>query len=192
MFTDRRVSPKFAALCTRCTRPATVCPRSFIPFLIWLQIINRPGVAGAVLQSPSLLIDWRSEWPFTSKPSNPDYTETVRARKTTFWETVHPQRHVTCQVSSLLYPVEPFNEVSTLSLSTLAVPQILYSTEPVLASGLDWEGGTDVQGRLWQLSILYLESEISLKSGKEACIHSTPRSRILLRKVFRSYEKVRI
>ena len=91
---------------------------------------------------------------------------------------------------TLLSPVQPFNEASTLSLSALAVPQILYRTEPVLASGLDREGGTVVQGRLRQLSILYLESEISHQSGKEACIHSTPRSRILLRKESRSYEKV--
>ena len=45
---------------------------------------------------------------------------------------------------TLLSRVVPFNEASTLSLSTLAVPQILYSTEPVLASGLDQEGGTAV------------------------------------------------
>ena len=77
-------------------------------------------------------------------------------------------------VQTLLSPVEPFNEASTLSLSTLAVPQILYSTEPVLASGLDQEGGTVVQGRLRQLSILYLKSEISNESGKEAYIHSIP------------------
>ena len=70
----------------------------------------------------------------------------------------------------LLSPVEPFNEASTLSLSALAIPQILYST----ASGLDREGWTVVLGRLRQLSILHLESEISHQSGKEACIHSTP------------------
>ena len=58
--------------------------------------------------------------------------------------------------NTLLFPVEPFNEASTLSLSTLAVPQILYSTELILASGLDQEGGTVVQGRLRQLSVLYL------------------------------------
>ena len=48
---------------------------------------------------------------------------------------------------ALLSPVEPFNEASTLALtlSALAVPQILYNTEPVLASGLDQEGGTVVQ-----------------------------------------------
>ena len=38
--------------------------------------------------------------------------------------------------------------------------------EPVLASGLDQEGGTDVLGRLLQLSILNLESEKSHQSGK--------------------------
>ena len=65
---------------------------------------------------------------------------------------------------SLLSPVEPFNEESTLSLSALDIPQILYSIEPVLDSGLDQEGGTVVLGRLWQLSILPLESEISHQS----------------------------
>ena len=44
----------------------------------------------------------------------------------------------------LLSPVEPFNEASLLSLFTLAIPQILYSTEPFLASGLDQEDGTVV------------------------------------------------
>ena len=76
--------------------------------------------------------------------------------------------------ATLLSLVEPFNEVSTLSPSALAIPQILYSTEPVLASGLDQEGGTVVLGRLRQLSILHLENEILHQSGKEACIHSTP------------------
>ena len=71
--------------------------------------------------------------------------------------------------------MEPFNEASTLSLSALAVLQILYSTELVLASGLAREVATVVHGRLWQLSILYLEIEISHRSGKEACIHSIPR-----------------
>ena len=56
---------------------------------------------------------------------------------------------------SLLSPVEPFNAASTLFLYTLAVPQILCSTEQVLASGLDWEGGRVFQGKLLQLSILY-------------------------------------
>ena len=75
---------------------------------------------------------------------------------------------------SLISSVEPFNEASTIFLSALAIPQILYSTEPVLASGLDQEGGTLVLGRLGKLSILHLESEISHQSGKEACVHSTP------------------
>ena len=61
-----------------------------------------------------------------------------------------------------------------LSLSALAIPQILYSSELVLASGLEQEGETVVLGRLRQLSIMNLEIEISHKYGKEACIHSTP------------------
>ena len=57
---------------------------------------------------------------------------------------------------SLLFPVEPFNEMSTLSLSALAIPQILYSTVPVLAFGLDQKDGTVVPGGLRQVLILHL------------------------------------
>ena len=45
--------------------------------------------------------------------------------------------------NTLLSPVQPLNEASMLSLSTLAVPQILYSTEPVLASGFDRLGAVN-------------------------------------------------
>ena len=61
----------------------------------------------------------------------------------------------TNQNYTILSPAEPFNEVSLLSLSAIAIPQILYSTEPVSASGLDQEGGTVVLGSLRQLSILH-------------------------------------
>ena len=37
---------------------------------------------------------------------------------------------------TLLFPVEPLNEAAALSLSAPAIAQILYSTKPVLDSGL--------------------------------------------------------
>ena len=46
----------------------------------------------------------------------------------------------------------------------------MYSTEKVLASGLDRLGGAVVLSRLLQLSIMHLENEISHQSGKEASI----------------------
>ena len=76
----------------------------------------------------------------------PKKNDRIATKKVNFWQ------------HTLLSPVEPFNEASTLSLSALANPQILYIREPFLASGLDWEGGTVVLGRLRQLSILNLGS----------------------------------
>ena len=63
------------------------------------QVINRPGVAGAVLQSPLLLINSLIKSAFSSKPSKHHYTQTVRARELNFWENVHPPPSVTFQVS---------------------------------------------------------------------------------------------
>ena len=62
-------------------------------------IVNRPGVAGAVLQIPLLLIDWLSESAFSSKSLQHHKSQTVKARKLKFWENVHPPPCVTCQVS---------------------------------------------------------------------------------------------
>ena len=48
-------------------------------------VFNRPGVAGAVLQTPSSFI----EWSFSSKSSKQFLSQTVRARELTFWENVY-------------------------------------------------------------------------------------------------------
>ena len=63
---------------------------------------------------------------------------------------------------SLLFPVESFNEASTLSLSALAIPQILYSTVRVLAFGQDQKYGTDVLGRLRHYGIYRVKYIINL------------------------------
>ena len=52
-----------------------------------ILVICRPGVAGAVLQTPPLLIN--------------SFTQTVRARKLKFRENVHPPPRVACQVSGV-------------------------------------------------------------------------------------------
>ena len=51
-------------------------------------LFNRPGVARAVLQTPSLLIHSVSWWSFSSKSSKCLYFKTVRARELKFWENI--------------------------------------------------------------------------------------------------------
>ena len=55
------------------------------------RLVNRPGVAGAVLQSPPLLTDWLIDSSFIPK--------TIRARELKFWENVHPTPCVMCHLS---------------------------------------------------------------------------------------------
>ena len=49
-----------------------------------LCIFNRPGVAGAVLQTPPWLIHSFIDWCFSSRSSQHHYTHSVRARKLKF------------------------------------------------------------------------------------------------------------
>ena len=69
-------------------------------------IFNRPGVAGAVLQSPLLLIRWVGNSSYVKISSKHLHFQTVRARELKLLEKVHlPQRfecyvsHVTCHMS---------------------------------------------------------------------------------------------
>ena len=62
-------------------------------------IINRPGVAGTVLQTPSSLSQSVSQSVFSSEPSTHHYTQTGRARELKFWKNVFPPLRVTCHVS---------------------------------------------------------------------------------------------
>ena len=63
------------------------------------NLFNRPGVAGAVLQTPLWLSDKFIQSSFPSKSSTHHYSQTVRAGEFTFWENVHPTPHVTYPVS---------------------------------------------------------------------------------------------
>ena len=70
-------------------------------------IFNRPGVAGAFLQSPPLLIHWLSD-PFVQISSKHCQSQTRRARELKFWEFIHlspcvtyHMSHVRCQVSGV-------------------------------------------------------------------------------------------
>ena len=70
---------------------------------------NRPGVAGAVLQTPSSL----SDWSFSSQSWKPHYSLAVRARELKFWENVHSPPTftfhvscVTCHVSHVKYLIK--------------------------------------------------------------------------------------
>ena len=64
-------------------------------------IFNRPGVAGAVLQTPLLLIHTFINSSFSSKPSKYHYTQSIRAKELKFWENFHHVSHVRCQVSGV-------------------------------------------------------------------------------------------
>ena len=66
-----------------------------------IDVFNRPGVAGAILQPPLWLIHSfiESLSYLSSKSSRHHKSQTVRAKNLTFWEYVHPPPCVTCQMS---------------------------------------------------------------------------------------------
>ena len=66
---------------------------------LWFVVFNRPGVAGAILQTPPSLINYLIESPFSPKPSKHHYTQTMRDRELTFWENIIPLPCVTCKMS---------------------------------------------------------------------------------------------
>ena len=67
-------------------------------------VINRPGVAGAVLQSPSSLTDSLTH-PFVKISSKHSQSQTERARELKFSENVHPTICVMSQISLVMYHV---------------------------------------------------------------------------------------
>ena len=76
------------------------CTLTITNNLIFFLVINRPGVAGAVLQTLLSMIDSLIQSTFSSKPSKHQYTQSVRARELKFWKkSVHSPPHVTCHVS---------------------------------------------------------------------------------------------
>ena len=74
--------------------------------MLWSQniliFINRPGVAGAVLQSASWLTDSFCQRAFSSNSSTYHKSQSRRAREQKFRENVQPQQHVTCHVSRVM------------------------------------------------------------------------------------------
>ena len=72
-----------------------------------LQIINRPGVAGAVLQSPPLLTYLLIKSAFSSRYSQHHKSQTVRAGQLKFWENVHTTPCGMCHVSGVTCQVSP-------------------------------------------------------------------------------------
>ena len=78
--------------------------------MVWYEtavVFNRPGVAGAGLQTPPLLIHsfvhQLIKWPVSSGSSKHQYTQTVRAKELKLLENVHPPPCVTSQVSGVKY-----------------------------------------------------------------------------------------
>ena len=63
------------------------------------MFFNRPGVAGAVLQTPFWLIHSLTNSSFSSKYSRHLHSQTVWARDLEFWENVHLPWCVTCHIS---------------------------------------------------------------------------------------------
>ena len=106
-----------------------------------LNLFKRPGVAGAVLQSPPLLlhslINLFIEWSFCLKSSRHCLLQAVRAWEPTFVNNVHPPPCVTCYVSHVRCHVSHlflfiFDKVVKL------VGEGLLSTGPTPSSLLHW------------------------------------------------------
>ena len=72
-----------------------------------LYVFNRPNVAGAVLQTPSSLIDWLIWLAVYSKSSKRFESQTVETRELKFWENVHPKSSVMCHMSCVTCQLSP-------------------------------------------------------------------------------------
>ena len=88
----------------------TRAQEDFYFFYLLCQIINRPGVAGAVLQTASSLTDTVSHSSFVKISSEHLHSQTIKARKLKFWEKVHlpppvmfHESYVTCHVSPVTF-----------------------------------------------------------------------------------------
>ena len=78
----------------------------FFVFWVFLCVFKRPGVAGAVLQTPLSLTDklnnWLSQRSFSSRYSQYHKSQTVRARQLKFWENVLTTPCVMCHMSRVM------------------------------------------------------------------------------------------
>ena len=66
------------------------------------SVLNRPGVAGPVLQTPLSLINEVSKKSFSCQPLKYNQFQTLRARELTFWGIVHSLQTVRCQMSDVM------------------------------------------------------------------------------------------
>ena len=84
--------------------PANTCGcDEFHQSVLIFLLFNRPGLAGAVLQTPlsfiHSFINQFSESSFSSRYSNHFPDHTVRANELKFWENIHHMSYVTCHMS---------------------------------------------------------------------------------------------
>ena len=85
-------------------------------------LVNRPGVAGAFLQTPLSLIhsfiNWLSRWSFVGISSEHLHSQTLRARELKFWEKVHLPSPVMCHLS------RGINQIVAINLIVLQAQQL--------------------------------------------------------------------
>ena len=79
-------------------------PESLLKLILYFDMFNRPGAAGAVLQTPLSLINWLIESSFVEISSEHLHSKTVRAGKLKFGEKVLlPHLScVTCHMSRVM------------------------------------------------------------------------------------------
>ena len=77
--------------------------------------VNRPGVAGALLQTPPSLINSVTHWCYSFRSSEHHKSQTAIARELTFWENVHTRpcvmrhvAHITCEMSPVMCHLSPY------------------------------------------------------------------------------------
>ena len=67
-----------------------ICIRKVLRSTGLPRLVNRPSVAGAVLQKPPSLIKSVGRWSFSSRSSKHHNSQMVRARELKFWDNFHP------------------------------------------------------------------------------------------------------
>ena len=68
-------------------------------FWYLMSVVNRPGVAKAVLQTPVLLTHSFTDWLLSSRSSKHQNSQSKGAKNLKFWENVHPTPCVMCHMS---------------------------------------------------------------------------------------------
>ena len=102
-------------------------------------IINRTGVAGAVLQTTASLTDWTSHLTFSSQSSKHHISQAIRARNLKFLHKAHylshvinHMSHVTCYLSGVTCHMSYKNIFSSFGIIFLDKLVDLYGGGPVI------------------------------------------------------------